>query len=874
MSNPITITITGLLGQPNVISRRTAMAEAIVYGTDKTSAWKIRGFALGLLPQHLPVTVTGTYAEGEDVVLVEKIELAKPIDKKRYFEYIDDLKQYSIDLDACGPDDPQPKPPCSYNVITPEYDFWMRKIAGSKKDAQPLWEDVLDCLLIPAIEHWALWGKPLREIPEDIMHDAMYPYPIPHYVESWRTRMPDPDEEKTYVERAVTKYGHDPKEAQATAEYRRLRAQRHRTMTDACHSYWIYSILSRVLGGITCSQAALDDLRGYDDRLLEVMGAAEELIEAEDYTMDPMLESLLVSHHQARIGQALYYAGISVADICKLEATHKIPVYSASLPCILSYIRYRHLCGDTVVGATEALEEAYRMIPKDLRGSVEVTHMVALKGRPLSIYDSVLRHGTAGTAHGEIIPDDSRYGDYGHVGLIGPVKAERIIADILDRRQKTREAEPGFNAAAMAAQLAGKCSPDQVAALQLLLSTTCDVKVLTGGPGTGKTTTLRMYLDAYQAMHPAAKIALCAPTGRAAQRMKEQTGRQALTIHKLLDIKPFAGTNDMRPRFDMNSKLPVDLLVCDEASMLTSELAAMLLAAIPMTSTVLLIGDPAQLPAIGAGDILRDLLALPDTCLPKAQLTTQHRSGDIIGINARAILLGRAELGEYRYPSYRVFPVPGDQMLNTALAVATGQVLAPKYAGDTGIDKLNEELRKARNPGPLVKFGRRNYRPGDPVIFLRNNYCDGGGYMNGDIGTVLAVNNAEMTIDLFGQQVTVGKADSEDIRPAYCISVHKAQGSEADDITVVLPADARGMITRNLLYTAVTRARRSVTIICEQADGSDAYLDALTYVPLPRKTLLPVLMAQRLGCRVQGDDALGEDLTWMEIWDRRLAEGA
>ena len=121
-----------------------------------------------------------------------------------------------------------------------------------------------------------------------------------------------------------------------------------------------------------------------------------------------------------------------------------------------------------------------------------------------------------------------------------------------------------------------------------------------------------------------------------------------------------------------------------------------------------------------------------------------------------------------------------------------------------------------------------------------------------------------MVVDLFGKQIIVSKAEAEDIRPAYCISVHKAQGSEADDITIVLPADARGMVTRNLLYTAITRAKRSVTVICEQTETGDTYLDAAALQAQPRITLLPLLLAGRLDCRIAGDDILGEDKALIE----------
>ena len=864
-----TITVTGLLGKPNIISRRTAMAEAIVYCTDKKTAKCVRGFALGLLPQHLPVTITGELAGEGDAILVKELSLARPIDKDKYFKYIDELRQFSLELDARTEGDPMPKMPDSYAVLTKEYDFWMRKMAGSKKAAQPLWEDIHCFLLDPAIENWGLCGKPIRQIPEDVMSKALYPYPVPYYIEHWRHRLPAADDEKMAAAQAAAAAAGMELDEQITEEAQERQACRehmrrcHSLISEACSSFWRYRILVQVFSGIIdVSQASLEYLMGIADEDLIAMSKAEELYQAGSYQADPDAEELLLSQRQARIGQALMLAGLSTEDICKLEAAHRVPPCTISLPIYISYMRLAAASGSTVRPTQEIIDYAHKLIPEDYRGKVHLAFGVACKARANASYDCLLRYGTAGTAHGTLLPDGSRFAEYGHIGLVGPVRAERIIADIVSRRRFSRKADPCYAPAAIS-QAAAECSPDQVSALQTLLATTGDVKILTGGPGTGKTTTLRRYLDLYQQAHPGAQVALCAPTGRAAQRMSEQTGRPASTIHKLLEITPYAA-EDMRPRYTAQAPIPVDLLVCDESSMLTAELAAMLLSAVPMTSSILLIGDPDQLPAIGAGSVLKDLLAVPDECLPKARLTTQHRSGDAIGITAKAVLAGRPLEGIYNSGQVRVFQARKGQTLQMALAVSAGQVLAPKYAGEAGIDRLNEELRKMRNPGPTIRFGRYSYTAGDPVIFTRNVYDSG--YMNGDIGTIVSVTSAEMAVDLFGQQVIIGKSESEDVRPAYCISVHKFQGSEADYVTIVLPADAGWMVHQNLLYTAMTRAKKAVIIVCELTDDGrgDTYLAAACRAAKPRITLLPTLLSERLGCRIAGDDVLGEDKAFSE----------
>ena len=872
------ITITGLLGKPNIISRRTAAAEAIVYGTDGKTTHRIQGFALGLLPQHLPVTVTGEAAE-DGSILVQTLTLARPVDMDAYLAWVKAMGQYAEamqeyekalreyrsreddeDDDEDEPKRPKLKYPDSYKILTSEYDKWLRKIAGSKKAAQGLWEDVDAMLLDPAISAWLDEDKSQTrswtDAPYEVLAGACYPYPVPAYATVWRRPPQD-------FFAPVELLSADQRERKAAAE-KSYTAQR--ALGDACSAYWRYSILSRVLAGITVSQASLEVLRGAGDDDLELLSKAEDHIK--DRPDKALVDQLFLDQKPEIIGQLLMDAGLSMADICELEVTGKIPQGSASLPAYVLCLQLAHRAGHVVIDAKAVLDNAWWVLPKDYRGKVRLNSLVALRAA-VGRSDSMLRYGVGGTAHGQELPDDSRYYRYGHVGLLGAIRAERTLARLVDSRRWTRKPEDA-RYAALVAQVAGWCSPDQAAALQVLLATTGDIKILTGGPGTGKTTTLRRYLDIYDQLHPTARVALCAPTGRAAQRMAEQTGRYASTVHRLLEVQPFAG-RDMLPKYTAQDPLPVDLLVCDEASMLTSELAAMLFSAVPQAATILLIGDPAQLPAIGAGAVLRDLMAVPDDCLSKARLTCQHRSGDVIGINAKAVLAGRICDGAYGTPQYRVFPVRPGQVLQTALNVSVGQVLAPKYAGDAGIDRLNEELRKRRNPGPTVRFGRRSYAAGDPVIFTRNDY--GAGYMNGDMGKVLAVAEAEMVVDLFGKQIIVSKADAEDIRPAYCISVHKAQGSEADDITIVLPADARGMVSRNLLYTAITRAKRSVTVICEQTETGDTYMDAAAIQAPPQMTLLPLLLAGRLDCRIAGDDVLGEDRSYIERLQEQLWQG-
>lgn len=553
-------------------------------------------------------------------------------------------------------------------------------------------------------------------------------------------------------------------------------------------------------------------------------------------------------------GEMLYMAGISLAGICSLEASGKIPVGSASFPAYITYLEKAGTEGHTIISASALWNNIRRVVPREYRATVKISLDTADWSNM-----SAFRYWTIGTAGGALTEDnDLSPSEYGHIGLKKPIMAEMTITRIISARHHAREEDWHYDGDLMRMQ-AIECSDDQLTALDVLLSSVHDIKILTGGPGTGKTTTLKKYLDIYEYMHPGARIVLCAPTGRAAQRMAGQTGRQASTIHKLLDMRPI-DAHDLRPKYTSSSPIEADVLVVDESSMLTAELAALLLDAAPKTCTILMIGDRAQLQAIGAGAVLRDLLAVPAEYIPRAELTTQHRSDDVIGRNARAILAGDIRAGKYGIPEYRIFQVPVGKALEVAMNVGRGQVLAPKHAGTSGIDALNSRLQSLINPGPGIRFGKGYYREGDAVILGRNNYEQG--YMNGDMGRVVTVNRRSMTIDLDGRQVVVSKGDSEDVCLSYAITVHKAQGSEFDDVTIVLPADAAGMVDRNLLYTAVTRARKSVTIITEMTGPQmDTYIGASLTVSAPRMTLLPWLLSKRLGCHVDGDGILGDEVS-------------
>lgn len=360
-------------------------------------------------------------------------------------------------------------------------------------------------------------------------------------------------------------------------------------------------------------------------------------------------------------------------------------------------------------------------------------------------------------------------------------------------------------------------STEQQTAVQVALQS--PLSILTGGPGTGKTTCLKALIAALENQHKV--FALASPTGRAAKRLSEATGHPASTIHRLLEPNPTLGfkRNEANP-------LDVDFLVVDEASMLDLLLTNHLLKAIKPGTHLLFVGDVDQLPSVGAGDVLRDIIA--SGVAPVTRLTTIFRqaAGSQIITNAHLINQGKMPLISKDSQDFFLFPAEeaaqaADWVVQVVAeripqkfnldALRDIQVLAPVYRGPAGVTVINERLQEKLNPASPNKPERRlfgiTYRAGDKVMQTLNNYEKD--VFNGDIGFIRAIDLIDhtLTVDFDGKIVSYDWNEVDELALAYAISVHKAQGSEFPAVVMPIVPQHYMLLQRNLLYTAVTRAR-------------------------------------------------------------------
>ena len=350
--------------------------------------------------------------------------------------------------------------------------------------------------------------------------------------------------------------------------------------------------------------------------------------------------------------------------------------------------------------------------------------------------------------------------------------------------------------------------------------------VITGGPGTGKTTLVNALLKTLAAKK--LNIKLCAPTGRAAKRLSESTGLEATTIHRLLEIDPAYGS------FKRNEESPLlcDYLVIDETSMVDVPLFYSLLKALPLHSALLLVGDVDQLPSVGAGQVLKDIIS--SRVISTVQLTEIFRQAATSKIITNAHSVNQGMLPNLQPPKeesdfYFIEAEHGDDIINKIITMIKDripkrfnlnpvhdiQLLCPMQRGRAGARSLNVELQKVLNPNyskGILKFGQI-FAVGDKIMQTENNY-DKETY-NGDIGIIRAINeqDQEITINFYNRDVTYDYTDLDQITLAYATTIHKSQGSEYSAVIIPLTMQSYMMLRRNLIYTAITRGKKLVIII-------------------------------------------------------------
>ncbi|MBT2528105.1 ATP-dependent RecD-like DNA helicase [Streptomyces sp. ISL-99] len=406
-------------------------------------------------------------------------------------------------------------------------------------------------------------------------------------------------------------------------------------------------------------------------------------------------------------------------------------------------------------------------------------------------------------------------------------QTQRLLRAPEDRMPAFRDVAWDKALAWLAGRTGAELAPEQQAAVKLAL--TEKVAVLTGGPGCGKSFTVRSIVELARAKK--AKVVLAAPTGRAAKRLAELTGTEASTVHRLLELKPGGDA-----AYDRDRPLDADLVVVDEASMLDLLLANKLVKAVAPGAHLLLVGDVDQLPSVGAGEVLRDLLA-DGGPVPSVRLTRIFRQAQQSGVvtNAHRINSGVHPLTQ-GLPDFFLFAeeetedagrvtvdvaarrIPAKFGLDPRRDI---QVLAPMHRGPAGAGALNGLLQQAITPArpdlPEKRLGGRVFRVGDKVTQIRNNYEKGqNGVFNGTVGVVTSLSPDDQRLTVLtdeDEEVLYDFDELDELAHAYAVTIHRSQGSEYPAVVIPVTTGAWMMLQRNLLYTAVTRAKKLVVLV-------------------------------------------------------------
>jgi len=352
------------------------------------------------------------------------------------------------------------------------------------------------------------------------------------------------------------------------------------------------------------------------------------------------------------------------------------------------------------------------------------------------------------------------------------------------------------------------------------------VMIITGGPGTGKTTIIKAIIEIYKAMNQ--RILLAAPTGRAAKRMSSATGYEARTIHRLLEYSPSNGS------FKRNEKNPLeaDIVIIDETSMIDTPLMYHFLKAVKTTTTVIFVGDVDQLPSVGAGNILKDMIDSGRIHTVRLDEIFRQSKESMIIVNAHRINKGDMPYLKFSRDGLKDFfftEIYEPQevaryiiyLCNEVLPKKFGfnpvedvQVITPMYKGIAGVSNLNNEMQDALNKNEYILIkGGRTFKIGDKVMQLRNNYDKD--VFNGDIGKIISIDKElqEIKVNFYDKLITYDFSELDEITLAYAISVHKSQGSEYPVVIIPVLTHHYIMLQRNLLYTAITRGKKLVFLV-------------------------------------------------------------
>ncbi|HHV72731.1 MAG TPA: ATP-dependent RecD-like DNA helicase [Clostridia bacterium] len=363
------------------------------------------------------------------------------------------------------------------------------------------------------------------------------------------------------------------------------------------------------------------------------------------------------------------------------------------------------------------------------------------------------------------------------------------------------------------------------------IALTSNLTILTGGPGTGKTTTIRAIIGLLELA--GYRVVLAAPTGRAAKRMAETTGREAKTVHRLLEYG-YAEGEGMEFKRNRDNPIDADVLIVDETSMLDLLLTYNLLKALAPGTRLILVGDTDQLPSVGAGNVLKDLISSGIASVVRLNEIFRQAQESMIVVNAHRINQGDFPLLNKQDFFFLEVSEP-EQIVQTVIELCSSrlpnyykldplndiQVLTPQRRTQTGVENLNLKLQEVLNPKGIgkkeLKFGDKVYRTGDRVIQLKNNYDKL--VFNGDIGRIVWIDLEEKLVgvvfnDLEGDREVIYEQDElDELSLAYAISVHKSQGSEYPAVVMPVSFQHYNMLQRNLLYTAITRAKQLVVLV-------------------------------------------------------------